>query len=413
MTRKLPFKKIIVIGFLASFLWFIWPIYQFFAYAGDVPMLFPKDVTPPEHIPQTTPFSAHPQSNAALDLLRQHKTNIHAPAISGAVAIDGKLIWAGAVGWANIEKQIPATVDTQFRIGSTSKAVTATLLAKMVQAGKIELDKPISNYYPNLPNPAWEKMTLRQLASHTSGLPDYIDNYGDLWGFYYLFKLNKRYTSASESLEVFDDSDLLFEPGTQYHYTSFNTVLQSAILEAVAGDAFLNTMRREIFHPLNMNATGAEYELPQQNLLAGFYWNQKGRYPGFRVWQSVDLSHRLAGGGFISTPSDMVKLGSAWLDDRFMTPEIQEIFWQPQTLADGSINEQNYALGWRWANYEDENGKLHNANHGGVSRGSQSWLMVIPEKNMVVAVMINSNVENFWDFGKVSMPLARLFFADQ
>lgn len=412
MIRTPHFKKVILVAFLAGCIWFSWPIYRFYAYEGEVPMLFPKDVTLPAHLPRTTLFHKHPQATAALNLLSQHRAAIHAPAISGAVAIDGQIVWAGAVGWGNIEKQIPATADIQFRIGSTSKAVTATLLARMVQAGKVELDKPIVSYYPNLPNPAWENITLRQLASHTSGLPDYIDNYGDPWGFYYLFNLDKRYTSVSESLEVFDDTDLLFEPGTQYHYTSFNTVLQSVVLEAVAGESFLETIRREIFNPLYMNATGAEYEFAQQNSLAGFYWNHDGKYPGFRLWHEVDLSHRLAGGGFISTPSDMVKLGSAWLDNNFITAETRNIFWQPQTLIGGSIDPENYALGWRWADYEDEHGRVHNANHGGVSRGSQSWLMVIPERNMAVAVMINSNVDTFWDFGQVSMPLARLFLEE-
>lgn len=111
----------------------------------------------------------------------------------------------------------------------------------------------------------------------------------------------------------------------------------------------------------------------------------------------------------MSTPSDLVKLGAAWLDHDFIRPETRAQFWQPQILADGKINEENYALGWRWADYKDEQGQLYNANHGGVSRGAQSWLMVIPDKNMVVAVMINSNVEKFWDFGEVSIPLARLF----
>jgi CubicO group peptidase (beta-lactamase class C family) len=405
-------RKITLASVLAALIWFLWPIYEFFAYEGKVPMFFPTDLIPPEQTPQTTPFSAHPQSKAALALLTGHQSKINAPAISAAVAIDGEIVWAGANGWANIEAQIPATTDTQFRIGSSSKAVTATLLARMVQDGRISLDEPISTYYRQLPNVEWQKITPRHLASHTSGLPDYIDNYGDIWGFYYLFKLDKRYTSVRESLEVFDDNALLFEPGSQYHYTSFNTVLQSAVLEAAAGEAFLTTMRKEIFNPLGMNATGAEYELPEQNHLAGFYWNQDGQYPAFREWKKVDLSHRLAGGGFISTPSDLVKLGSAWLDDSFITPETRAHFWQPQQLADGSIDKANYALGWRWANYEDAEGKIHNANHGGVSRGSQSWLMVIPERNMVVAVMINSNVENFWDFGQVSMPLARLFFSE-
>lgn len=411
--RKIAYKKISLLVFTMAFIWFVSPIYLFLAYEGKVPMWFPTDIAAPDNHPQTSEFSTHPQSTAALQLLAQYREKIHAPAMSAAVAVDGKIVWAGAVGWENIEQQIPATDRTQFRIGSTSKAVTATLLAKLFQEGKIELDKPISNYDSNLPNPQWNNITPRQLASHSSGLPDYLDNYGDLWGMHYLFKLDKRYTSVRESLEVFDDNDLLFTPGNQFHYTSFNTVLQSVVLEAVADEPFLNAMRNNIFTPLGMDATGAEYELSQPNSLATFYWNKDGKYPAFREWQKVDLSHRLAGGGFISTPSDMVKLGSAWLDETFITPETRQLFWQPQTLTDGSINPQNYALGWRWAEYDDGKGIVRNANHGGVSRGSQSWLMVIPEQKMAVAVMINANVEEFWDFGQVSMPLARLFFMKQ
>ncbi|WP_160280057.1 serine hydrolase domain-containing protein [Cellvibrio mixtus] len=372
-------------------------------------MFFPTDFVLPDSNPRSTDYSSHPQSRAALDLLEQHKTNIHAPAISAAVAIDGKIVWAGATGWANIEKQIPVTTGTQFRTGSTAKALTGTLLAKMVQEGKINLDTPIANYHPHLPNKEWEQLTPRQLASHTSGIPDYIDNTGDWWGFYHLVTLKKRYLSANESLEVFDGTSLLFEPGTQYHYATFNTVLLSAVLETIAGETYLKTMHQKIFTPLNMAATDAEYESRNDATLADFYWNDDGRYPHFRRWRTVDLSHRLAGGGFVSTPSDLVKLGSAWLDDSFISPHIRQQFWQPQVLASGEVNEDNYALGWRWADYEDEHGKLHNANHGGVSRGSQCWLMVIPEQNMAVAVMINSNVQEFWDFGKVSIPLARLF----
>lgn len=411
--HKIPYKKISLLAGAMVLMWFAAPIYQFLAYEGKVPMWFPADIAAPQTYPQTTAFSTHPQSASALQLLAQHREKIHAPAISAAVAVDGKIVWVGAVGWENIEQQIPASERTQFRIGSTSKAVTATLLAKLFQAGKIDLDKPISNYVADLPNPQWNNITPRQLASHSSGLPDYLDNYGDPWGMYYLFKLDKRYTSERESLEVFDDTSLLFVPGSQFHYTSFNTVLQSVVLEAVADEPFLRAMRNNIFTSLGMDDTGAEYELSQPNSLATFYWNKDGKYPAFREWQKVDLSHRLAGGGFISTPSDMVKLGSAWLDDDFIAPETRQLFWQPQTLADGSINSQNYALGWRWAEYDDGKGIIKSANHGGVSRGSQSWLMVIPEQKTAVAVMINANVEDFWDFGEVSMPLARLFFSSR
>src|SRR5690606_19127297 len=150
-------RKISLAGFLAALVWFLWPVYQYLAYEGKVPMLLPKDIMPPDYTPRSTLFSVHPQSTAALDLLEQHKNKIRAPAVSAAVAVDGKIVWAGATGWANIEAQIPATADTRFRIGSTSKAVTATLLAKMVQAGKIDPDIPIAHYLSDLPNPAWER----------------------------------------------------------------------------------------------------------------------------------------------------------------------------------------------------------------------------------------------------------------
>src|SRR5690554_3010025 len=91
---KKMIRKISLIVFLVAFVWFAWLIYQFFAYEGEVPMLLSKDLALPGHTPKTTPFSAHPQSSAALDLLAQHKTTIHAPAISAAVAVDGKIVWA-------------------------------------------------------------------------------------------------------------------------------------------------------------------------------------------------------------------------------------------------------------------------------------------------------------------------------
>lgn len=69
MIRIPHFKNIILVSFLTGFIWFIWPIYQFYAYEGEVPMLFPKDVTVPAHLPQSTLFDKHPQSSAALDLL--------------------------------------------------------------------------------------------------------------------------------------------------------------------------------------------------------------------------------------------------------------------------------------------------------------------------------------------------------
>ena len=95
--------------------------------------------------------------------------------------------------------------DTLMRIGSTSKAVTATALARLIDASELSLDLPISEYSTNLPNEAWNLLTLRQLASHTAGLADYLRN-GDRIGQLVTLCGCKHYTSVRDSLGIFEGS---------------------------------------------------------------------------------------------------------------------------------------------------------------------------------------------------------------
>ncbi len=405
--------KVISVCFVLFFLWLIWPVYEYFAHKG-------KFGFPPYYqfieIPKNNPIDQklyletyQSEGNSALELLTSHKKKINAPAISAAVSIDGQLVWAGVSGWANIENKTSASINTQFRVGSTSKALTGTALARMVDENLIELDKPISTYMNDIPS-QWRNMTARQLASHTSGLPHYKKN-TDYLGLYKTAKLSTRYETVESSLTIFDDSELLFAPGAEFSYSTLGTVLLSAVMKNAANKPYLDIMKEEVFGPLNMNATMAEFQGENSKNLATFYWNDKGRSSQVRKWRDVDLSHRLAGGGFISTSSDLVTMGNAFLDDDFISPKTREIFWTPQILPDGTETPDGYALGWRFFKMKinDELGEISVANHGGVSRGAQSWLMVIPEHNMSIAVNINANTDNFWSFGKVSLELARIF----
>lgn len=392
---------------LVFIIWAGWPVYQFFAHRGHLPM-------PPlgfVEIPHSGPTHNQVDNDLyrqtgeqALQRLVERRQDIMAPGISAAVAIDGKRVWAGTAGWADIASREAVTPHTQFRIGSTSKPVTMTALAQLVERGRLDLDTPIGEYLSPLPNPAWAEITPRHLASHTAGLVEYKQTQ-DLMGLYHIMALQKRYHTAREALEIFDGSNLLFNPGSDFHYTSYSTVLLSAVMEAVTDTTLPELMQTRVFEPLKLTQTLPEPVEPPASL-ASFYWREGGRA---RVWREVDLSHRLAGGGYISTPSDLVALGSAWLDPEVISPEIREIFWRPQTLSSGEVNHQHYALGWRL--HQGDDYMPTHANHGGVSRGSQSWLMVIPDYQMAVAVNINANTEEFWDFGEVAVEIARYFMA--
>ena len=174
------------------------------------------------------------------------------------------------------------------------------------------------------------------------------------------------------------------------------------MLAAASGQDFIDAMRERIWQPLDMTHTGLEADAEH---LVDFYFNNKGQQTSYIPWRNVDLSHRLAGGGFISTPSDLAKLGSGYLDRHFLSQATVETMWTPQQLNNGEINPQNYALGWREAKnlLLDKYTVYH---HGGVSRGSQSILMVIPELSLSIAANINVNTEKFWDFGHVVTALA-------
>jgi len=410
-VTKIKILSIILVSVLSVL---IWPVYESMAHKNKVsfPPFYqfneiPK-INPTDQILHQEKYQE--AANRALTLITKNKEAINAPAISAAVSINGKLVWAGSSGWSDIENEIPVTTKTQFRIGSTAKALTGTALARMFDRNVIDLDSNISLYMDNLPNDAWQKITSRQLASHMAGLPHYKEN-TDYLGLYKTLTLSTRYEEVEQSLSVFDSSELLFKPGSQFSYSTLGTVLLSAVMENAAKTPYLEIMNKQVFEPLEMKATMAEFQAENSINLAKFYWNNKGRSNQVRQWRNVDLSHRLAGGGFISTSSDLVKMGNAFLDDEFISAKTRKIFWTPQTLPDGSETPNGYALGWRvlTKEFDKEIGKITFANHGGVSRGAQSWLMVLSEHNIAVAVNINSNTKVFWDFGKVAMDVLKPF----
>ena len=281
------------------------------------------------------------------------------------------------------------------------------MLARLVERGQVDLDTPISDYFSALPNPAWSGITPRQLASHSAGIPHYGEN--DDWpGLYRSISMSRHYADVREALSVFDGSSLLHPPNTRFHYSSLGTVLLGATLSEATGLPYRTLVEREVLEPAGMLSTFPDGDSdPRRVRLATFYYTDGER---FRPWRPVDLSHRLPGGGFLSSPSDLVRLGSQYFNPEFISPSTREQFWTPQRLSSGEVNEQGYALGWRWREWDLEGlGVMRNANHGGVSRGSQCWLMVFPDTLLTIAFCTNVKTDEFITFGGVYEPLIRIF----
>ncbi|MEP1230232.1 MAG: serine hydrolase domain-containing protein, partial [Litorimonas sp.] len=238
--RAKHIKRVLIAGFLGVFFWTVWPIYGFLSNQFETARLPWGWHELPAAIPSSSEVydvNYEMAGAQALEALSMRRAKIAAPSISAAVAIDGKLVWAGAIGWRHAAKQLPATVNTTYRIGSTSKAVTATGLARLTAQGTIDLDTPISTYFKDLPNAEWNAFTLRQLASHTAGLTAYEEN-NDWFGFYQSLALTTRFQDPKQALSVFDGADILFNSQEDFHYSGFDNVLLSAVMQEVAKTSF-------------------------------------------------------------------------------------------------------------------------------------------------------------------------------
>lgn len=393
-----------------ALLWLLWPYYWFEAHKGKVPFLpFGWETIDGDAplVQETFDPRYEAAGSRVLALISQGRVSVGAPGISAAVSIDGEVVWRGAAGWADLKSNSPATPETVFRIGSTSKAITATALARLVDKGDIDLDAPISVYLSDVPNPEWIDITPRQLASHMAGLPHYKEN-RDWKGLYHTIALRAFYGDVREAVDVFDESPLLYSPGTDFHYSSFGTVLLAAVMSEAVGKPYRQIVQEEVFGPAGMTSTIVAPRLPDGHPhLASFYYSEDQRY---REWRPVDLSHRLPGGGFASTPTDLVRMGAVWLDATYIPEATRDAFWTPQTLSNGEVNEQGYAMGWRWREWDVEGvGIARNANHGGVSRGAQSWLLVFPDYAMAIALSINTTTDQFHEFGMLYEDIFREF----
>jgi CubicO group peptidase (beta-lactamase class C family) len=339
------------------------------------------------------PYAAAIQQGRALALARLAADSL--PGLSVAVGVNGRIVWAEGFGWADVRQQRPVTPQTRFRAGSVGKALTSAAVGLLHQRGRLDLDAPVRTYVPEFPEKPWP-ITTRQLMGHVAGIRDYRNEQEVLGG--------RDCADVREGLAVFAADSLIAAPGTRYAYTTFGYVLASAAVQAAAGEPYAAFMRREVFEPLGMEHTTPEAALPAGADRATGYVRSGGLVPA----PADDDSCVLAGGGFLSTPSDLVRFGSGMLDG-LLAPETVRMLWTPLRLDSGQST--GYGLGWfvREARLRQDGPALPMLGHGGSSVGGRTSFMIFPEQRLVVAV--TTNVSGAESVTAIAGRLAQLFAA--
>jgi CubicO group peptidase (beta-lactamase class C family) len=291
------------------------------------------------------------------------------PGMAITILKNGKPMLQKGYGYARMEEKIPVDPkDTLFRIASISKCITGLALGKMAEEGILNLDDSFYSHVPYFPKKKYD-FTLRQLASHTAGIRGYRGKE---------YALNQPF-GIKESISVFQDDPLVFEPGREYLYNSFDFVLLSLAMQEACGMPFEDYVEQKVLHPLGMMHT---FPPKKDGLGTSAQWYTKTALC-FKKSVPVDNFYKIAGGGYLSTSEDVARLGQAILDQKLLQKETYDVLLTAQEVNGKSIY---YGLGFQVS--QDAQGR-HFVGHVGSSVGAYTNFFVYPDEKVAVSMLIN------------------------
>ena len=285
------------------------------------------------------------------------------------VAENGKVIYKGAYGQANMEWNIPNTPDTRFRLGSITKQFTATVILQLVEQGKIKLDAKLSDYLPDYRKDTGEKVTIHHLLTHTSGIPSYTSQPG------FFQNVSRNPYKVDEFVKKYASGNLEFEPGSKYTYNNSGYFLLGAIIERVTGKPYEQVLKQNIFDPLGMKNTGYDHHDTLIPKRASGYSKTPDGYTNAAY---LDMSIPYAAGSLYSTVEDLYLWDQALYTDKVLSAQSKALMYKPFL--------ENYAYGWAITNASfKQNDPVPMISHDGGINGFSTTIMRFPnEKNLVV-----------------------------
>ena len=298
------------------------------------------------------------------------------------VALKDQVIYESACGEATKRFHVPNNLDTKFNLGSMNKMFTSTAICKLIESGKVKLEDKIDQYVDEswLPKEITEKITIKHLLTHTSGLGSYFNDT-------YWKGSRELYRTVNDFKPLVQGDKLAFEPGDRFRYSNTGMLILGVVIESVSGMDYFDFIRKEIYQPAGMHHTDCyEMDYPVENLAIGYIPTTRADYS----WENNLYKHVIkggpAGGGF-STVRDLHQFAYAMLTNQLVSAEMQDQMW----------TDHSDAYGFGFGIEEGDGGKV--VGHGGGFPGLNGDLDIFVESGYIVAVLSN------YDHG--AQPIAR------
>ncbi|MEO8377018.1 MAG: serine hydrolase domain-containing protein [Candidatus Sumerlaeota bacterium] len=317
--------------------------------------------------PVTSPLS--PRIDA---MVREKFSSESEPGCSVLVMDHGRVIFEKSYGVADVEHNIPATPETNYRIASVTKQFTAMAILILVKNEKVDLDESVRTYVPELPGYAQE-ITIRELLHHTSGLKDYEELY------------DKSVTTPLLDADVINllaaQTTGDFPPGTKYSYSNSGFSVLATVVERASGKRFAQFLHDEIFEPLGMKDTVAYEKGISEVSNRAFGYKRDGD-----EWKFSDQSMTssvLGDGGIYTSLRDYEKWDRGLRAHTLIPASLQDEAYTAGTLKDGT--PLTYGFGWNIA----EKKGMKEVWHTGGTTGFNHSVHRIPQRGLCVVVFSN------------------------
>lgn len=312
---------------------------------------------------------------------------IHAAGLSIAVVRHGQLVLAKGFGYADLSERVPVSADTVFRLASITKEFTAAALLHLQEEGELSLDDRIGDYLPNYPA-AGQRITIRDLLSHTSGLSDAA--------VIPIFEEGGVGYTRERIIDLVASQPLDFEPGTGHSYSNVGFIIAGMVIEEATGTTYGDYVTDEILEPLGLEQTRfCPDEQPADARWAHGYdpqhgnWSRAlrlGRPPALVDPAPINMELVSSAGGLCSTVTDLARWPGMLRS--FLHPAAYREMSRPTVLADGTTVP--YGLGIQIREF----GSHPAVSHGGVVAGFVSIVADFPEDDVTVAILVNTRLLN-------------------
>jgi len=318
---------------------------------------------------------------AAIDSIARTSLSLHAtPGLIIAVIRDGQIVYNKGFGYRDVARKLAPTDDTRCPIGSNTKQFTAASILLLRDRGKVNIDKPLSTYLPQIPHAGG--VTIRQLLSMTGGYAEFseIANFGEMV---------KHPTTAAHVVSTVVGRPLDFKPGSRYSYSNTGYMLLQMVIEHVSGVPYGRFLQEHIFAPLGMHATYLRGATDTTANVAAEYTSfALGPWELFDEWNYTWIG---GAGGIISDVADLAKWNAGFDSGKLISAESFKDMTTAGTV-DGKPNPAGYGFGLTVAHMPNGHRVFW---HGGNTQGTATQDARFPDDHLGIIVLANTGVYDY------------------